>query len=63
MYDINALDEASSVQNAVALRLAHPAAKIIAGLGDGQRLGTGAEGAVCSFLAALLRCAGEEEDQ
>ena len=39
------------------------AAKIIAGLGGGQRLGTGAEGAVCSFLAALLRCAGEEEDQ
>ena len=30
MYDINALYEASSVQNAVALRLAHPAAKIIA---------------------------------
>lgn len=34
MYDINALYEASSVQNAVALRLAHPAAKIIAGGSD-----------------------------
>ena len=39
------------------------AAKIIAGLGGGQRLGAGAEGAVCSFLATLLRCAGEEEDR
>ena len=34
MYDINALYEASSVQNAVALRLAHPAAKFIAGGSD-----------------------------
>lgn len=34
MYDINALYEASSVQNAVALRLTHPAAKIIAGGSD-----------------------------
>ena len=39
------------------------AAKIIAGLGGGQRRGAGAEGAVCSFLATLLRCAGEEEDR
>ena len=31
MYDIKALYEATSVQNAVELRLAHPEAQIIAG--------------------------------
>lgn len=38
-------------------------AKMIAGLGGGERMGKGPEGAVCSFLATLLRAAGEEEGQ
>ena len=34
MYDMKALYEASSVENAVALRLEHPEAQIIAGGSD-----------------------------
>ena len=34
MYDLKALYEASSVQNAVELRLEHPEAQIIAGGSD-----------------------------
>ena len=36
MYDMKALYEAESVENAVALRLEHPEAQIIAGGSDGR---------------------------
>ena len=38
MYDMKALYEASSVENAVALRLEHPEAQIIAGGSDVERI-------------------------
>ncbi|MBE5779593.1 MAG: hypothetical protein E7331_09735 [Clostridiales bacterium] len=37
--------------------------RVIAGLGGGTLRGSGAEGALCSFLTTLLRAVGEEEGQ